>query len=797
MKKIFGTTLLLILTLIIVTLVFSYRMLKKSLPQTDSTVEVQTLKNNVQIYRDDYGIPHIFAKNDHDLYFAQGYAIAQDRLWQLDLVRRAVNGRLSEVFGDSTITVDKFLLTIGFKRIGARLHQLISETSKSVIQAYTDGINHFIETSEGNYPIEFMMLNSKPEYWHPEDCLAFSRFMAWELSFSWYVELLTSKINEKIGMVKTQELFGDYWPDWPIIISENLGKFDLQNIQQVAHQLAKVTGIKTWPQGSNNWVINGAKSKSGKPILANDPHLLLSNPSRWYMIHLHAPGINVAGFTLPGSPGVVIGFNQKISWGFTNVMADVADFFVKEINPDDSTRYWDIDSWRKMGEEEETILIKNSEPYRFKVQLTKHGPIINEIHPKAKHLNKKVTLKWTGQEMSDEVLSFYNLNRAGNWTEFKDAIQDFKVPNQNIVYGDVNGNIGYYCSGLIPIRTGTNRIYPKFNDDDWFTFIHFDELPRNYNPAKGYLATANNRVTSKDYPYYISHMWEPPSRILRIEEILDEDKDFSVDDFKTMQLDNFSPFAEYLISKVSQELDNLAAGDEKFNQIKQFIQGWDFHVRGESVAATIFQVFLQRFLENTFKDELGEEDFKDYATFASLPLRTVRKIYDNKLYHWFDDQRTKDKKETATDIILKSWKETLVELENRLGEDQITWRWDKIHQVTFKHFLGDQPMLNRIFNVGPLPMAGSHTTINNGNYSLAEPYNCIVGPSMRMIVDMANPGRAEVINPPGQVGHPLSQHYRDQADYWLKGLYITLETDSTIIKKSGFDLLELEAGSKN
>ena len=605
MRRFLAPFFILIIVVILVTVFKSYQTFRTTLPQTKGTIEIPALQNKVKIYRDDNGIPHIFARNDQDLYFALGYAVAQDRLWQLELSRRIVNGRLSEVFGDTTLAMDKFLLTIGFKRIAYELSEKISQKSRMIIGAYTDGINYFIATNEGKFPVEFLILNSKPQLWQPEDCIALLRFMSWELSLSWYVELLTANIKNKIGSRSTNELFGDYWSNWPTIISEQLNKYDINDLRNITHSLAQITGIKSWPQGSNSWTIKGSKSESGNTMLANDPHMLLTNPSRWYMAHLSAPGMNTAGFTLPGCPGIIIGFNQKISWGFTNIMVDDTDFFVEQINPSDSTKYRTNNSWQQMKIITETIPIKGQETQRFTVFLTKHGPIINEIHQHAKNKDSKISLRWTGQEFADEFLGIYNLNRADNWGEFKRAIQDLAILNQNIVYCDIYGNIGYWCCGKIPIRSGTSSILPNQTGQNWIGFIPFQELPHEFNPASGILATANNRVTSEDYPYYISNLWEPPSRINQIKKTLRQNNNLSVQDFKALQTDLYSPFAGFLIPKISPELKKLNELDEKFNQLYEFLKGWDLNVSGESVAATIFHVFLQHYLSNIFEDELG------------------------------------------------------------------------------------------------------------------------------------------------------------------------------------------------
>ena len=790
MKKFIIAVLILAFGLILVTMFVSYYKFKASLPKTTGKIEISGLTNDVEIYRDENGVPHIYAQNEEDLYFSLGYVMAQDRLWQLELVRRLVNGRMSEVFGDTTLAIDEFFLTIGFKHIAGEIYNQVSETSKSVAVAYTDGINSFIESHQDNYPVEFLILEFEPQFWHPEDIYAVSRLMGWELSLAWHVELLAGKLSGKMSSRLINELFGDYLSDWPNIVDARLSNFNLDAILKLQDQIANVTGNVGLGQGSNNWVISGYKSKSGKPILANDPHLTLMNPSRWYMAHLVAPGVNVAGFTIPGSPEIIVGFNQKISWGITNVMNDDVDFIITKISRD-STRYLIDGGWEEFVERVEIIPIKNDNPRRLKILSTRNGPIINAIHPVGKGMDEQVAMRWTGQEFSDDILAFHNLNRAENWRDFRNAIRHFKVPSLNFVFADINGNIGYQCSGYIPIRTNRTGHLPGRNQRHWRGFIPFDQLPRVYNPAKNYLATANNSVAPPSYPYYISHLWEPPSRIIRIRELLEEDKKFDVNDFKDMQMDVKSPFVEFLLPFISPELKELADKEDRYNQMYQFIQGWDMQVRGESVGAALFHSFFSNFLRNTLSDELGEENFHEYLRFAAISYRAIRKIYQRNLHHWFDDKTTPGKIESESDIVLKSWTDTATELENKLGPEIIKWRWDRMHQITFKHFLGDQPLIGRVFNVGPLPMSGSHTTINNGNYNMQNPYDCRVGPSMRMIIDMANPGSAFVINPPGQVGHPFSPHFRDMADFWVNGLYVKLETDENIIKKSGNDLLKL------
>ncbi len=792
MRKILIAILVLVFAAVVVTMIVSYFSFRKSLPRTKGTLKVQGLEKPVEIYRDRNGVPHIFARNDHDLYFAAGYAIAQDRLWQLEMVRRAVNGRLSEVLGDTTVNTDRLLLTIGFKRIAGKIYPHLSGITRRTVEAYTQGINAFIDTHKGRYPMEFMLLQFDPQPWDPEDCIAFSRLMAWELSLAWYTELLAGELAQKLGTERALQLFGEYWPkDWPTVVSSGTL---LREFAAARRQLHRILGGFVWPQGSNNWVVSGKRSVSGKPLLANDPHLFLSNPSRWYMIHLVAPGVNVAGFALPGSPEVVIGFNGSIAWGFTNAMIDDADFYFLQLDPADSSRYRYNGRWETFTKLTERIPVLRKKERKADIWLSRFGPVVNAVHPMGKKLARKVALRWTGQDPSDEVLAFYLLNRARSWKEFREAVKHFGAPGQNAVYADTAGNIGYWCIGRIPLRKGRKGIFPTGSDRDWLGFVPFDEMPHGYNPPAGFFATANNKVTRAGYPFYVSYLWDTPDRVLRIRELLQSKAKLSVEDFQNFQNDLFSPFAAFLLPHLLPVVKQMAETDGRFVQIYQFLQGWDHQMRGESVAAAVFQVTADHLMKNTLQDELGREFYREYVRFPGLIYRFFRQLYARKLFGWFDDVNTPDTTETEADIIARSFREAYQELAARLGPKLIKWRWDRLHRVTFRHLLGGMAMTGKLFNVGPFPMGGSNTTVFNGTYSMLKPYDCIVGPSMRMIVDLARPKEAQVVNPPGQVGHPLSPHFRDQVELWLNGFYLALDADTANIRRSGMDKLRLVPG---
>ena len=785
--------LMVFLLLTLVCFFISYRTVKRPLPKTKGTVSLVGLNSQVRVYRDEYGIPHIFAEDEDDLYFAVGYIMAGDRLWQMDLLRRAASGKLAEIFGKGAIQSDKFLLTLGLKRTAQEILKHLSPVSRRILEAYSRGVNAFIRRAKNKLPLEFTLLNYKPEEWRIEDSIAIARLLAWGLSFSWGVDLLLAELREKLGEEKAGELFPDYPEDWPTIVfpftrlSERLWALD--------GEVRSLVGMNGFCPGSNSWVVAGEKSTTGKPILANDPHLELTAPSKWYELHVKAKDLDVAGVALVGLPQIVIGHNRRIAWGLTNGMLDDADFFIEKINPRNPNQYWYQNRWEDMEIIQEMIRVRKDTTVSLQIRLTRHGPVISDLHELLKDSKKVVSLKWVGHQVGDEFLAFYRINKARNWEEFTAALRNLKVPGQNVVYADVDGNIGYWYAAAIPIRKKGKGALPCpgwTRDYEWTGFVPFEELPHLFNPPEHFIATANNKVVGRGYPYPISNLWEPPSRIERIREVLQQKEKFSVADFKILQTDQLSPLARRLIPYILKVLEKERVKDEKLQQIYIHLKGWDFQERKESTAAAIFNVFMVKFLENTFKDEIGEKLYKNFLKLPSLPLKAIRRILSSESHSWFDDVTTPDTVETMDDVILRSLNQTITFLREKIGEEIIDWRWDKLHTVTFRHVLGAEGPAKRAFNVGPFPAGGSYTTLNNGGYSYIKPYDQIIGPSTRQIVDLSDMDKSLAVTPPGQSGHPFSENYRDQVELWLKGLYHPVIMDSARIAGAGYDLLILK-----
>jgi len=767
--------------------VLGTRLVKKSLPPIGGEKSLAALSQPVTVQRDEYGVPHIFAQNENDLWRAAGYVAAQDRLWQMDITRRAVRGTLSEILGEATLPQDKFLRTWGFHRLAKRLAEKLSPESRRILEAYAEGVNAFIEENKSRLPIEFSILQYKPEPWRIEDSIGFARLMAFNLCYAWFFEPALGKVADQYGLPMAMEIFPAVLENSPSIVAARIYQGALDDFIQLAFDTRAKLGMPPAVLGSNSWAVSGSRTASGKPLLANDPHLGLELPAVWYEMHLAAGSeFEVIGVTLPGVPGVVLGHNRNIAWGFTHGMVDDLDFYLEKINPANANEYWHNRVWQKMDVIEEHIPIKGRQPQRFIIRATAHGPVVNSIHAAAPNDSLAVSFRWTGFEMTDEMRATHLLNRAKTWEEFLQAMQHFKVPNQNVIYADVAGNIGYYSCGLVPIRRDGKGYLPYAgweNAGDWIGMIPFEQMPHVYNPPQNFVATANNLIAGKNFPYYLSNAWEPSSRIERLTELLQQNDRSSVEYFQQMQNDVVSVHAQRMLPLLLKLLDAAVAPDSatgsaptlsaEENDARQLLSTWEYEETTDSVPAALFQVWTQEFLLATIKDEMGDTLFNAYAAWSALAIRALEYLAPHPESPWFDN-RTTPEIETAPEIALASYRQMLQALRKQQGEIMGDWQWGKIHQLTLAHTLGKHEILKQVFNAGPFPLGGSADTINKGEYRLTEPYAVMAGPSVRRIVDLANPEISYSVIPGGQSGQVFSPHHHDQVRLWLQGKYRTV-----------------------
>jgi penicillin amidase len=761
--------------------------LKKSLPETTGEIVLPGLTERVDIIRDSYGIPHIYAKNEPDLYFTLGYAVAQDRFWQMEFHRRLGHGRLSEIFGEDFVEVDRYFRTLA----AAGLNGGHLEDIGWLNQSFADGVNAYLETHRDRLPIEFTLLGYTPEPWEADDYLAIVKVINWGLCTGWDADLLAAEMLDKAGEERLRAAFPAWPDDAPVIVPEELKNISLslKPFRETARLARQISGFHS-PAASNNWVVSGEKSVTGKPILANDTHLSLSNPSLWWEVHMVCPTIDVSGFVLLGTAGVPVGHNRHVAWGVTNVMVDDVDFFIEKVNPNNPRQYWYIDHWEDMKVVEETIPVKGKSPVEAEILLTRHGPIVNEIK---EGLDEKViSARWAFTECLQPVRAGYLLAKANTVEDVIKALRSWELPGQNFVFADTEGNIGYWCCATVPLRSKGDGLLPVpgwTGEYEWKGYVPFEKRPHLVNPEEGFVATANNKVIGGSYPHIISHYWEPLDRITRIRKLLNTGEKISVDDIKGMHKDNYCVLAAELVPHLISVLDRRVSGVQA-QEARDILLRWDFIMNADSVGACLFAVTLRKMMGNLFEDELGEDLFMQYIKMVSFPPRAIRAMIRDGSSPWIDNVNT-PKEETLEDILAASLSQMLSELKESFGDDINEWTWKKIHTLTFKHVLEEQKPLDMIFNLGPFPVGGDNLTVNNKQYSYDKPYEVVHGVSQRMIVDLGNMNRSLHVLPTGESGHLKSPHYKDQIRLYLGGTYHTAWIDRGDVEKNSEGILIL------
>ena len=747
-------------------------------PKTDGTVEVDGLYAEVTVVRDDWGIPHIYASNAHDLFFAQGYVHAQDRFWQMEFWRRIGSGRLSEVLGESALGQDRFIRTVGWHRAARRDLERMDEETRAVLEDYAEGVNAYVSTHQGRLGLEFAVLGLtgtrfEIEPWTPVDSVSWGKVMAWDLCGNRGAELLRAHIADQLGTSAVDDLVPPYFDDYPVIVPSPPNEASLQAVPDIASEtLALGDGEHL---GSNNWVISGERTETGMPLLANDPHLGIEMPSIWYEIGLHCEPVgpecpyNVVGASFASTPGVVIGHNDRIAWGVTNLGPDVQDLFIERVNPENPNQYEYRGEWRDMEIIREEIRVAGREdPVVVDVRLTHHGPIINDVAGGTEEAWsfgwQPLALSWTALQPGTLVKSILLLDRAGDWETFREALSYWDVPSQNFVYADVEGNIGYQAPGRIPIRAagdGTRPVPGWTGEYDWVDTIPFDALPRSFNPAQGYIVTANNAVVGEDYPYLISQDWAPGYRACRICELIESDANLSIEDIRMIQADNAPVWAGEVLPYVTA----LSSDQPRLAEAIGLLRAWDGHATRDSAGAALFEVFRLRLIDATVADELGEDLLEDARPEV---MNALLNLLPDPTSAWFDDVTTSET-ETRDDILLTALKEAVNDLSGMEGAKMSKWRWGDLHTASFENQslgqCGIKPV-ESLFNRGPFPVDGTLGTVNQADYSLSDPYSVRSIASYRQIVDLGDLRRSVSMHTTGQSGHPFHPHYDDMIAPW-------------------------------
>jgi len=756
-------------------------------PRRAGRVRLPGLSGKVEVLRDRWGVPHIYAQSLWDLFYALGYVQAQDRLWQMDFYRRMATGSMAEIVGEAALPIDRLVRRVGFHRAASQEWDSLDDESRRLLDAYSSGINAYLAT--GPLPLECLILRYRPKPWQSLDSLAIARFIAWSLSGNWDQELVRIWTIERFGPEVMRQLEPSYPPGRPVVVPPGETSKGLSLDLSSEYEAAKAY----WPPMSNNWVVAGTKTATGKPLLANDPHLPLALPPIWYEVHMEAPGLRVYGVCLPGLPAIIIGHNDRIAWGVTAAMADQDDLFLEELDSQDPSRYRSAEGWARGEVVREEIRVRGrKEPVVEEVLITRHGPIITPAIPGEERPLALQTVCARGDIPFARAI--LGLMCASSWEEFRQALSHWPAPALNFIYADVDGNIGYQLAGKVPRRRQGHGLVPAqgwTGQHEWDGFVPFDELPSAFNPPQGWLASANNQVAPEGYPHFLSLIYADSPRIERIVQMLSEKKRLSISDFQAMQNDLLSlPGRE-----LARHLLSLSTTDPWCRRAQSFLKAWDGTLAADSVAATIVEVTFAHLVQRALEEKLGAwADFflgkpihplrQGLAFFigaASWLLRLMKECPD-----WFRDASWEQ-------VVEEAWREAIAFLRQRLGDDMSRWQWGRLHSLTLRHPLGAVPALGFFFNRGPFPLGGDMNTVAQAAFIPYLGYEVnSFAVSWRMIVDLSDFNRSLGVHPGGQWEQPWSRHYADQLRLWLRGEYHPLLWDREEVQRHLESKLVLE-----
>ena len=759
MRRVLVALLVLVLTALVAAAAAGVYLIRRAFPQASGTLRAPGLQAPVEIARDRWGIPHIVARTAHDLFFAQGYVHAQDRLWQMELHRRTASGRLSELFGEVTLDTDRFLRTVGLRRAAAAELAIQDPATAAALEAYARGVNAFLETHRGRLPLEFVLLRAAPEPWTPVDSLAFAKLMAWVLGGNWRAELLRAHLIARFGEEGARTLMPPYGAEMPVIVpAEAVGAYralDPAAVSRLLEAAAVVPAV-----GSNNWVVAPTRTATGAPLLANDPHLEIAMPSVWYEMHLSGGGYNVIGATFPGVPGVIIGHNDEIAWGVTNAGPDVQDLYLERLDPANPTRYLYRGAWESLQVVREEIRVRGrARPEVVVVRMTRHGPLLNSV---VEGLGAFVALRWMALQPGRIAGSVLRINRARSWEEFRDALRWWSEPAQNFVYADRRGTIGYQLPGRVPIRSRGQGLVPVpgwTGEYEWTGQVPFDRLPSARNPARGYVVTANNRIVPDTYPYFLAAEWDPGFRARRIETLLARTGRATVDQMAAIQQDVLSLPGLQTVAA----LQDARVSDERARALLAELRRWDGTLSPQSRGAAIYQAFRVSLLPVLFEEVLGRDLYRRYLDHPDAWQVAVLHLLAQPRSPWWGP----DGRDAVVEEALRRAHDLLT---RRLGPDASRWTWGRLHRTIFVHPLGRVRALAWIFNATAPPVGGDAFTVNNAGFDLAT-FDQVVVASYRQVLDLADWDRSVAMHTTGQSGLPFHRHYRDFVSLWAAGRY--------------------------
>ena len=753
----------LILVLLVVVAAGGWLYLRSSLPQVSGEVAVAGLHGPVRIARDSDGVPLIEAQDDEDAAFGLGFAHAQDRLFQMELQRRYGAGRLSEIFGAQALPTDRQMRVLGLYSSAEAAFGHLSAPVQKTLEAYAAGVNAFLANRSGALPPEFLLLRFSPKPWRPADSLVWGKLMDLELTGNYRGELLRARLARTVSADDLAFLYPGYPKDAPTTLA---GLYRELPLRELYRSLPERVGLHF---ASNNWVVDGGHSDSGKPILANDPHLRFGAPGFWYLARLRRPAQEIAGGTVAGTPFVVIGHNDKIAWGFTTTGSDVEDLFIEKIDPRDSGRYLTPDGSAAFGTRQETIAVKGAPSETVTVRSTRHGPVLSDVLPNAVESGYVLALQTTflGDDGDTSAEALWRMNRAADWNGFRDALRGFVAPEQNVVYADTGGTIGFIAPARIPIRKTGNGWMPVpgwTGEYDWTGTVPFDGLPQGVNAKSGHFASANNKIVPDGYRYFLSRDWDIPNRIERIDELLAAVPKQSQQASAAIQADTLSVMARRLVplmTVIEPKSDEAKAAVTRLRR-------WDFRMDRDKVEPLLFTAWLRIFAHDVLFARLGgaAEDYWDLR--PEVMEAILRERPD-----WCDDKNGP----AATDCnarLERTLDAALRELRRDYGSDMAAWSWGRAHLAEFTNPVFSRIPVLRDWFRAEIATSGGNDTLNRGPAMIrtARPFEQRFGAGLRIVTDLADPRGSWMIAAPGQSGNPLSPHFADLVERWRDFRYL-------------------------
>jgi penicillin G amidase len=811
----------------------------RPLPEVDGVASLSGLQKEVTVDRDTWGVPHIRAASLNDLAEAQGYVMAQDRLWQMDLLRRIARGQLAEIVGSEALPLDRRFRTFGFGRAAERDVALLDAEARGASEAFARGVNHFIEQHQKRLPLEFSLLQYKPQPWQVSDSLVIAGYFYQTLTDTWVKELNRAKVTERVGAERAKDLFseealmdhfvigdpnvsndgsqhsrantGDEEDDDDMpsdnVLKANLGTTPATQTPEPFTGLASALwpSLQTWIEdsgreirhglGSNNWVVSGAHTATGKPLLANDTHLELSVPPIWYEIHLTAPGWNVKGFTLPGAPLVVIGHNERIAWGFTNNQADVQDLYIETFNPASPTEYRANGKWVKAEVRDEVIHVKGRPDVHMPIVITRHGPLVypggmpgailtssNDARTGPELRREAYTgyaLRWTATEPGGLAYTYNWLGRAQNWNEFRNEMKRVWGPGQNTVYADVNGNIGYIMAARVPLRKKGHGEVPVPGDTDdyeWTGYIPFNQLPQAFNPESGLIVTANARVVGPNYKPYLTDRWEEPYRTARIYDLLHDKRDLRPEDMLKVQTDTYSYPHLFLAEQLSSAIKIVQPKDARAQKLIGGVKDWNGIADADSPLVSFLEATRSAALFLLLEPYLG----KDTSLYDWRSTAFLQKILTDRPAKWLPPAY-----KTYDDLLCAAADRAVGRLAERTKSERIEdWQWKRFDALEMFHPIGRAGLLKLLFSITGKQQSGTMFSPRAANRR--------EGPSMRFVANPANWDDSILLIPAGQSGQFGSSHYTDQFSYWYEGKPIVAPFSDTAEAKARRHTLTLK-----